>query len=90
MTLLLSQSAADFAARFASLVDGRRDEEADVRATVAEIVAAIRLSGDTALLELTERYDRLSLLPQDLRFSAAQIEAASPWIARRPVVSVAV
>lgn len=76
MTLLLSQSAADFAARFASLVDGRRDEEADVRATVAEIVAAIRRSGDTALLELTERYDRLSLLPQDLRFSAAQIEAA--------------
>ncbi|MFZ1429276.1 MAG: histidinol dehydrogenase [Geminicoccaceae bacterium] len=76
MTLLLDQGASDFAAKFATLVDGRRDEEADVRATVAEIVAAVRRSGDTALLELTQRFDRLQLHLKDLRFSAAQIEAA--------------
>lgn len=76
MTLLLNQSAPEFAASFATLVDGRRDEEADVRATVADIVAAIRRSGDTALLELTRRFDRLPLQPHELRLSAAQIEAA--------------
>jgi histidinol dehydrogenase len=76
MTLLLDQSASSFAADFATLVDGRRDEEADVRATVAEIVAAVRRSGDTALLELTQRFDRLRLHLKELRFSAAQIEAA--------------
>lgn len=76
MTLFLDQSEPGFAAAFAALVDARRDEEADVRATVAEIVAAVRRQGDAALVELTARLDRMHLDAERLRFTPAQIAAA--------------
>jgi histidinol dehydrogenase len=43
---------------------------------VADILAAVRDKGDRALLELTERFDRVSLTADELRVTAAEIEAA--------------
>jgi histidinol dehydrogenase len=65
-----------FAVRFQALVDARREETVDVRATVAEIVAAVRAEGDAALIRLTERFDRLRLAPEGLRFAPAELAAA--------------
>ncbi|MEJ5233701.1 MAG: histidinol dehydrogenase [Geminicoccaceae bacterium] len=59
MPLRLDARAPGFAEAFARLVEARREETADVRAQVAEILARVRSEGDAALLELTRRFDRL-------------------------------
>jgi histidinol dehydrogenase len=47
-----------------------------IRQRVAEIVAAVRDKGDAALLELTERYDRVALTAAGLAVTEAELEAA--------------
>lgn len=76
MALRLDGRAADFAARFRALVEARREETVDVRATVAEIIAAVREGGDRALLDLTARFDRVRLHPAALRVAPAELAAA--------------
>lgn len=61
MPLRLDTRAPGFAEAFARLVEARREETADLRAAVAEILARVRTEGDTALLELTRRFDRLEV-----------------------------
>lgn len=72
----LHQGEAGFADRFAELVRARREEAVDVRGAVSEIIAAVRREGDAALVTLTERFDRLKLAPEELRFSAGDLAAA--------------
>ncbi|MEK0081705.1 histidinol dehydrogenase [Benzoatithermus flavus] len=74
--MLLDQKQAGFADAFRALVEGRREETADVRAVVAEIIAAVRAEGDAAVLRFTERFDRLKLAAGGLRFSAQELAAA--------------
>ena len=57
----LDASAADFAARFADLVDARREADEDVSRDVAAIVADVRARGDAALRDLTLKFDRFDL-----------------------------
>jgi histidinol dehydrogenase len=61
MPLRLDARAPGFAEAFARLVEARREETADLRAAVAEILARVRAEGDAALLELTRRFDRLEV-----------------------------
>ena len=61
MPLRLDTRDAGFPAAFARLVEARREETADVRAAVADILARIRAEGDRALVELTRRFDRLAV-----------------------------
>ena len=42
---------------------------------VADIIADVRARGDAALLEYTERFDRLTLIPETLRLSSAEVTA---------------
>jgi histidinol dehydrogenase len=77
----LDSRSADFGDRFAALIDARREEAADVEATVAGIIADVRLRGDAALLELTARYDRQVLTAAQLSVSTAEIDAADAAVA---------
>ena len=45
-------------------------------ATVKEIVTAVKESGDQALLDFTEKFDRKRLSVEQLRVSAAELDAA--------------
>ena len=74
----------DFAARFETLLGMKREQDADVDAVVAQIIADVRARGDTAVLELTEKFDRQKLTPETMRISAAEIDAAKKRLARRP------
>jgi histidinol dehydrogenase len=76
MPQFLDTRDADFEARFAALLDMKREDAPDVDATVAEIIADVRARGDVAVIELTERFDRLSLTPDSLAFSAEEIAQA--------------
>lgn len=53
----LSATSPDFPARFAALVEGRREPDGDVSRDVAAILARVRSEGDAVLAELTARFD---------------------------------
>jgi histidinol dehydrogenase len=50
--------------------------DADIHRRVEEIVAGVRDKGDAALLEFTERFDRVALTPGELAVTAGEMEAA--------------
>jgi histidinol dehydrogenase len=77
MPLRLDSAAPDFAERFAGLLAAKRETADDVDAVVADIVADVAARGDAALIELTRRFDRLTLTPETLRIPAGEIAAAS-------------
>src|SRR5690606_598912 len=66
-----------FARDFDILLGSKREASDEVGATVAGILADVRARGDSAVLELTERFDRVRLSPERLRFTAAEIDAAA-------------
>lgn len=68
----LSTAEADFESRFSALLDRAPEASAEVAARSAEIVEAVRLRGDAALLEWTNRLDRRQLA------HAAELELPKP------------
>ena len=76
MARRLDARAPDFAAQFSLLISAKRETEEDVAQAVRAIIADVRYRGDAALIELTERFDKVSLTLETLRLSADEIEAA--------------
>lgn len=72
----LSQSNPDFSSEFRTLLAGKREVSEDVDSTVRDIIRDVRQRGDAALLELTERFDRIALTDDKLRVSQADIARA--------------
>src|SRR6202041_2398277 len=54
-----------------------REIFANISAAVADIIAQVRQGGDTALCEFTRRFDRMAIMPAQLRVTADEIEAAT-------------
>ncbi len=77
MPVTLNAAAPDFEAAFAALLGAKREDSPDVDATVADIIADVRARGDTAVIALTEKFDRVTLTPDTLRIGAAEIAAAA-------------
>ncbi len=75
MPTYLSTTDADFETRFTALLGMKREEAEDVDHAVAAIIADVRARGDQALIDLTAKFDRLSLTPETLAFTQAEIEA---------------
>jgi histidinol dehydrogenase len=65
-----------FDAAFSAFLSERREASVDVRADVEAIVARVRDEGDRALIDYTEKFDRLSLTADALRVSADEVAAA--------------
>jgi histidinol dehydrogenase len=66
-----------FEREFAALVGEVREAASEVDAAVAAIIAEIRERGDAALVELTGRFDRHTVTPGTLAFSAGEIADAA-------------
>ena len=75
MPQFLNTTDAGFAAAFDALLGMKREDSADVDAVVAGIIADVRARGDAAVIELTEKFDRLTLTPETLAFTAEEIAA---------------
>lgn len=75
MPHFLSTTAPDFDTAFGAILSMKREDSPDVDAAVAGIIADVRARGDAAVINLTERFDRVRLTPGTLRFSAAEIDA---------------
>lgn len=76
MVYRLSQSDPDFSAEFQTLLAAKREASDDVDAAVRAIVGDVRRRGDAAVLDLTEKFDRLVLAPDSLRISAGAVQQA--------------
>jgi histidinol dehydrogenase len=72
----LEFGATDFAARFAGIVDDRRDADADVSAVVRDIIADVRARGDAALQDYTQKFDAVDLSAVGARVSDADVKKA--------------
>lgn len=57
----LQSSQPNFSEQLNALLDGRSDSDTDVAKVVADIIAEIRQRGDQALVEYTQRFDRLTV-----------------------------
>ena len=83
MARRLDAAASGFAAAFEALLAEKREATADVERDVAAIIADVRARGDSALLELTAKFDRLEaanvavlrVTPDDISAAVAACEA---------------
>jgi histidinol dehydrogenase len=75
MPVFLNATDPNFEVEFQTLLSAKREDSPDVDQVVADIIADVRARGDAALLEYTERFDRLTLAPETLRLSSAEIAA---------------
>jgi histidinol dehydrogenase len=82
----LDARAAGFEAAFEAFLAIERGAEADVARVVEGILAGLRQRGDAALIEYTERFDRIRLTPETLRIPAGEIAETA---ARCPAAVVA-
>ncbi len=76
MPLRLNSQSADFPLRFRGLLAVKREAAEDVEQVVRGIVADVAARGDTALFELTARFDRIALTKTNVRVTAAELEKA--------------
>lgn len=76
MPVTLDATAPDFEAAFTGLLNAKREDSPDVDAVVADIIADVRARGDAAVIDLTAKFDRITLTPETLRVSAEEIAQA--------------
>src|SRR6056297_3305998 len=75
MPQFLSTLDPDFETRFTAILHAKREDSPDVDDTVAGIIADVRGRGDAAVLDLTARFDRVSITANQLRVFEAEIDA---------------
>jgi len=74
--LRLNAEESGFEKRFAKFLAVKREAAADVKASVSAILDDVRKRGNRAVVEHTERLDKLALTPKTLRISQSEIDAA--------------
>ncbi len=65
-----------FEGAFAAFLDAKRESFAQVDNDVAWIIRDVAARGDAAVIELTEKFDRVTLTADGLAFSAGEIDTA--------------
>ena len=77
MPIRLDARAADFSQKFRAFLDTKREASADVEQAVRAIIADVAARGDAALIELTQKFDRVDPGKIGLRVTAAELDAAT-------------
>src|SRR5712691_7340470 len=88
MALTLRTRDAGFETAFRALLAAKRESVAEVDDAVAAIIAAVAERGDAALVEYTNRLDRVTLSPDRLRVSPDEIAAAADRAAPETVAAL--
>ena len=83
MPVTLDATDPDFETAFTTLLNAKREDSPDVDAVVADIIADVRSRGDVALIELTTKFDRLTLTSETLRISPEEIAQAVDEVSRQ-------
>src|SRR4029077_4796873 len=88
MARTLSTSDPGFEAAFRALLAAKPESAADVDDAVAAIVDAVAAQGDAALVEYTNRFDRVRLPAERLRRSSDAIAAGAALAAPETVAAL--
>lgn len=88
MARRLNAADATFAADFEKLLFAKREEEEDVAQVVRGIIADVRRRGDAALIELTNKFDRAAITRENLKLSAAEIDAALKVVSKAQLEAI--
>src|SRR6202166_1169331 len=88
MPRTLSTKDPGFEAAFRALLAAKREGAADVDDAVAAIIEAVALRGDAALVEHTNRFDRVRLSPEHLRLSPDEIAAGAALVPPETVAAL--
>ncbi|PZA10337.1 histidinol dehydrogenase [Rhodopseudomonas palustris] len=76
MPIRLDNATSDFASKFKAFLAMKREVAADIEAATRTIVDDVARRGDAALLEATEKFDRLTLDAAGMRVGEAEVEDA--------------
>ena len=85
MAFVLRQSEPDFEARFSAFLATKREVSEDVDRAVADIIHRVRTEGDAALIDYSQRFDRIDLVQHGIAITSAEIDAA---VASAPIQTV--
>ncbi len=80
MPQFLTTTEPGFEDAFAALLSAKREDSPDVDAVVGDIIADVRARGDAAVIELTARFDRVTLTPATLRMSDDAVAQAAAQV----------
>lgn len=85
MALRLNATDRDFEMQFHALLAMKREVSEDVDRAAKDIIDAVIADGDAAVIALTQKFDGLTLTPETLRVSDAEIDAAMTSSPRKAV-----
>lgn len=81
LIIRLDSQETHFKEKFSNIVRWDMVDMRSIEMHVADIIDQVRREGDAALIRLTHHYDRITLTPDRLAFSTAEIDAACAHIA---------
>ena len=67
---------ADFETRFDALLNSKREMDEDVDQIVSDIIKDVRKRGDQAVVEYTNKFDRMEMTADSMRISPEDLAAA--------------
>ena len=82
---IFDSSENDIAAELKRIVNRGETATEEVSVTVKEVVERVRKEGDPAVLEFTEKFDKVKLTLKDIRISPDEIKAAYEHVETRKV-----
>jgi histidinol dehydrogenase len=88
MARRLNATDASFDADFQKLLFAKREEEEDVARAVKDIIADVRKGGDTALVALTNKFDRTGITTSALAISAAEVDEALKKVTKEQFAAI--
>lgn len=74
MTFRLETTQADFEAQFTALLSAKREEAPDVNKIVEGILTDVKKRGDEAVVEYTNKFDRMNISVGDLTIGAEEMD----------------
>ena len=74
MPVSLNSLNSNFEKDFETLLSSKREDSADVDSSVKGIISAVIEFGDQALLDYTQKFDRIVLTPDNLRFTHSELK----------------
>jgi histidinol dehydrogenase len=74
MPFCLNSLDSTFEKDFEILLSSKREDSIDVDSSVRDIIGAVKEFGDQALLDYTQKFDRIVLEPDNMRFTQSEIK----------------
>ena len=83
MPVFLNSLNSNFEKDFETLLSSKREDSADVDSSVKGIISAVIEFGDQALLDYTQKFDRIVLTPDNLRFTHSELKEQAAKVSDR-------